>query len=190
MEDTLWRNYNVVWLFIESRKLVPISEILTKEQFDKDVKANKYIIIECKGNIFIILVSVRSDVSNKTEPFVNMYNKLPNNSELIMFTKNDNNNKIRAYANDNDIKLFIYPMSIIHLDIRYGPGVPKHEIATEEDLNILEDNYVKRNTMPLILSIDPQAIWLGAKHGDIIKITRNSDVTLHAIYYRLCVSTM
>ncbi|MCX8188186.1 MAG: DNA-directed RNA polymerase subunit H [Nitrososphaeria archaeon] len=63
--------------------------------------------------------------------------------------------------------------------------VPKHEVlSSEEAKNILETYRVKPHQLPYILSSDPVVKELGAKPGDIIKITRKSDVSGIAYYYR------
>lgn len=63
--------------------------------------------------------------------------------------------------------------------------VPRHEILSpEEAKNVLETYRVKPHQLPYILSSDPVVKVLGAKPGDIIKITRKSDVAGVSYYYR------
>ncbi len=53
--------------------------------------------------------------------------------------------------------------------------VPKHEFATEEDLQMLRERYsIEIHQLPKILVSDPAVQILGAKPGDVLKITRNS----------------
>ncbi len=53
--------------------------------------------------------------------------------------------------------------------------VPKHEFATEEEIAMLREKYsIDKRNLPKILISDPAVQILGAKPGDVLKITRNS----------------
>jgi len=66
--------------------------------------------------------------------------------------------------------------------------VPKHEILKEEEveelLNLLG---VKKEQLPKIKASDPIVKEIGAKPGDVIKITRKSLTAGVSIFYRLVV---
>ena len=65
--------------------------------------------------------------------------------------------------------------------------VPKHEVlAKSRHEELLSSLAVDENRLPKIKITDPQVKLLGAKVGDIIKITRE-DPTRENIYYRLVV---
>lgn len=64
--------------------------------------------------------------------------------------------------------------------------VPKHEIVPEEKLEELFKKYgSKANKFPQILKDDPAVEEIGAKKGDLIKITRKSYTMGKAIYFRV-----
>lgn len=64
--------------------------------------------------------------------------------------------------------------------------VPKHEILSEEEKQqVLERYGVQPYQLPFISVNDPVVKELGAKPGDIIKITRSSETAGKAIYYRI-----
>jgi len=68
--------------------------------------------------------------------------------------------------------------------------VPKHEILSKADGKGILKKYVsKPNQLPHILVSDPIAKELGAKAGDILKITRVSETAGTAPYYRLVVES-
>jgi len=66
---------------------------------------------------------------------------------------------------------------------------PKHEILSpEEKEKILKELGVKEEEMPKILSTDPVVKAIGAKKGDLIRITREDDLSGYRrkyYYYRI-----
>jgi len=65
--------------------------------------------------------------------------------------------------------------------------VPKHEIlAKSKEEEVITSLGIRREDLPKIKASDPQVKILGAKPGDIIKITR-TDATKENLYYRLVV---
>lgn len=66
--------------------------------------------------------------------------------------------------------------------------VPKHEIVPSEKADgLLKKFGVEREAMPKILEKDPAVMEIGAKKGDIIKITRASHTAGEAVYFRAVV---
>ncbi len=64
--------------------------------------------------------------------------------------------------------------------------VPKHEILSEKEKEeVLKKYNISEKQLPKILYSDPIIKEIGAKVGDLIKITRNSRVAGKTIYYRL-----
>ncbi len=66
--------------------------------------------------------------------------------------------------------------------------VPKHEILSEEEKKkLLEKFNISLKQLPRILITDPCVKALGAKVGDVIKITRKSPTAGEYFYYRVVV---
>ena len=66
--------------------------------------------------------------------------------------------------------------------------VPKHEILSkEEEEELLKKLNTTKKHLPKILSTDPIVKALGAKKGDIIRITRKSVYAGEYYYYRVVV---
>ena len=66
--------------------------------------------------------------------------------------------------------------------------VPKHEIMKKtEAKELLTSMRIDSDQLPKILEHDPVIEAIGAKKGDIIRITRNSPTAGEAIYYRLVI---
>lgn len=64
--------------------------------------------------------------------------------------------------------------------------VPLHEIMSEKDVKqLLEKLQCRKQDLPKILDTDPMVLKLGAKPGDVVRITRDSQTAGEAYYYRL-----
>jgi DNA-directed RNA polymerase subunit H len=74
------------------------------------------------------------------------------------------------------------------IDVLGHELVPKHEVLSEEEKKeVLERYKVSQFQLPKILVSDPAARAIGAKVGDVIKITRESPTAGKAIAYRCVV---
>ena len=63
--------------------------------------------------------------------------------------------------------------------------LPKHELVPADDRGkMLKDQSVRMEGMPKIKAKDPAIAQLGARNGDMVKITRE-DPTGKNVYYRL-----
>ena len=78
------------------------------------------------------------------------------------------------------------PPSLPSFDVfKHKPLIPKHEVLSEEEKKVvLEENHVEPYQFPWIKEKDPIAIILGARRGDILKITRSSKTAGTYISYR------
>ncbi len=64
--------------------------------------------------------------------------------------------------------------------------VPKHEILSKEEKEQLLARYrIKERNLPKIKPNDPAAAAIGAKPGDVLRITRSSKTAGESVYYRL-----
>ncbi len=63
--------------------------------------------------------------------------------------------------------------------------VPRHEKLSEKEAReLLEGYHVSLSSLPKIKSGDPAIRSLGAKQGDIIRITRKSRTAGETVFYR------
>ncbi|MDY0266533.1 MAG: DNA-directed RNA polymerase subunit H [Methanimicrococcus sp.] len=70
-------------------------------------------------------------------------------------------------------------------------SVPHHEIIGEEEVaNVLEKFAIDKEKLPKIRYDDPIALEIGAKIGDVVKITRKSQTAEESFYYRLVIDTI
>jgi len=67
--------------------------------------------------------------------------------------------------------------------------VPLHEKLTEnETKNLMETYQLKsKSQLPVILRTDIIARWLGLRHGDVVRITRNNPSSGIYYFYRCCI---
>lgn len=71
------------------------------------------------------------------------------------------------------------------LDITGHVLVPKHEVMPKDEVEELLRRYkITVHQLPMIKSSDPVARAIGAKPGDVVKITRRSPTAGKAIAYR------
>jgi DNA-directed RNA polymerase subunit H len=74
----------------------------------------------------------------------------------------------------------------LKIDIQEHKLVPKHEIMTEEEIaNEFSDVDYDYKDLPKIKSDDPVAEVIGAKPGDVLRITRDSETAGVFVTYRI-----
>ena len=143
---------------------IPIEEInfnvifmLTNEQ---RVAKLKKILDEKNTDMNVIIVS--KDIINETEK--KKLIKLEFNIELFNLTE------LQYNVSKHDL-------------------VPKHELLKEDEIETLIASLQlkSKNQLPHILKTDPMARYLGAKSGNIIKITRISPTSGIYFVFRICI---
>ncbi|MGA3109710.1 MAG: DNA-directed RNA polymerase subunit H [Candidatus Bathyarchaeia archaeon] len=66
--------------------------------------------------------------------------------------------------------------------------VPKHELLSKKDAEeLMHEFHIRPYQLPYIKTSDPAAETLGAKMGDILRITRKSATAGEVIVYRYVV---
>ena len=69
--------------------------------------------------------------------------------------------------------------------------VPKHEIMSEEDKKLVLTQFnATEEQFPFLFSTDPVVREVGAKPGDMIRITRVSDTAGETTYFRFVVEAV
>lgn len=71
------------------------------------------------------------------------------------------------------------------INILNNEFVPEHTILTEEESNELLEKYnITYDKLPLILDTDPIVKIIGAKPGNVLKITRDHSPAGISVFYR------
>lgn len=74
------------------------------------------------------------------------------------------------------------------IDIFLSSLVPKQEILPEDEKKILlEKLHITESQLPKVMSSDPAVKILGAKKGEVLKISRKSQTAGDCVYYRIVI---
>ncbi len=73
-------------------------------------------------------------------------------------------------------------------DITQHELVPAHVILSEKEKEQVLTKYnIESSKLPKMLTTDPVALSIGAKSGEVVKITRESHTAKESVAYRLVV---
>lgn len=172
---------------------------MPQEVLEKQLYREGYVIIDCvyppdyriagkRGlKLYAVLCHANSDFHNKSANVGKLFSSLPSEKcELLLFTgqhlKSQVITKITEYKH-------IDTYGILH--IRIAVELPKcvhcspHSVITLDEQKLLEEQLkIDVKKLPLILTSDPQIIWIGAVAGEVVKIKGMSSVAGDAITYR------
>lgn len=66
--------------------------------------------------------------------------------------------------------------------------VPKHELLSKKEAeDLMKEFHIRPYQLPYIMTSDPAAETLGAKVGDILRVTRRSPTAGEVVVYRYVV---
>jgi DNA-directed RNA polymerase subunit H len=87
-----------------------------------------------------------------------------------------------ARSNAPDMHIELIPKSLPTFDVFQHEYVPLHEVVSEEERDAISKKYhAEPYQFPWIKVTDPITIILGAKPGDVLKITQDSETA--GLYY-------
>lgn len=116
----------------------------------------------------------------------------PNDTLVLLVNDNVSSDSLTEIINNFQLKqkkfIQIFNIESLMFNITEHILVPHHEIMNQTETVNIMSKYNIQNTLqlPLILQSDPVAKFIGAKRGDIVKITKPSETAGEYVNYRLC----
>ena len=93
-----------------------------------------------------------------------------------------------ARSNAPEMSIELIPSSLPTFDLFEHSYVPIHEIVTEKQRKEISEKYhAEPYQFPWVKATDPVAIILGAKPGDVLKVTQKSETAGEYFSYRYVV---
>lgn len=201
-----YKNIRKAFLNPEYRALETSDPELKYEEFSKLLLAQKYILLKCKyPNNFrresyrgrmalIVLTRYDSEYHNRSKEFISLLDKLSaqpevkSSSESDLFLVTNQLLKKRTIKKVRNYRHFVFNNI---LSVRFAVELPKanlccrHEITTIEEIKKLsEECYIRVDKDKYIAEDDAQNIWIGGFPGELVKITKPSQMAGYAINYR------
>jgi len=159
-----------------------------------DIKKKHNITNDLEKIIYILLLHNESEYDSKTANFKSLINtiKYPN-CNIITISKNSLSthvNKQIVELSTDTKKIFSYTYDKFKFLVFNHVLCSPHTILTkDEEYNLLNKILrKKKNNLPKIKITDPQAIWIGAEIGNVIRIDRDSEITGKSVYYRVVIN--
>ncbi len=149
-----------------------------------------------EAECLVVLIAPNSKHSSKSQDFKKLLKTLPKKAERleVMFVSEYaftiNIKKQLAMFKTENPKIYIedFDYDKFLIEIPKHVSVPKHEIATEEEVAAYcFRHFTTRDKFPKIHVTDSPAVWIGLKIGMVVKITRVSENAGEAIAYRYCI---
>ena len=194
--------YKNIQKLLKYRNIDTNYKFLTIDEFSIEINHYGYILIEgvvAEKKSFVLLFSPESNYALKGPDFKSLFRSkfqkdiLETGCDILIISEFPLSNHIKKVIDSFKIdysKIFIefYPYDKFIIHIPKHISVPKHEIAPKEEIDDLLTNYYKsKNSFPKMLASDSAAIWIGARPGDVVKISRISDSAGKSIAYRLVI---
>jgi len=172
---------NVIFEMLEDRGY---SLIKSMEKQDNQIKILFEKKDESKNKILVVLLfeNGKKEIINKLAVKLNEM-KIKNCILVLNNISSQSREIIPELKNTGGNSIFIEIFEFIELthNVSRNIMVPKHELLSEEETNILLNEYkIKKNQLPIILDTDPQVRYHNWDVNSVIKITRRNG----EIYYR------
>jgi DNA-directed RNA polymerase subunit H (RpoH/RPB5) len=184
--------------FIKYRNIKTDYVFKTIDKFSVSLNTLQYELIEGKdakdNPICIFLVQSESKYGKKADEFKKLINRFVKNcSDVIYITDGLSssyiNKKINEYRDENQINIFAYTYEYFIIVLPETDSSFKHEVTPEEEFDFYcKRLYISKEHLPKIDAYnDPQLVWIGAKRGDIIRISGKSETAQEVEEYRLAI---
>ncbi len=212
--------YQNVSAFYGYRGLVSLDREWTQAEFAKKIQKDKYMllsavdkshadalpsIIEYVENFneksarpdvhlfHILLIYPGTDCESKRANMMKFVNHIryPKAEVMIITTSKISNSVVKGLTALTQTKehrhhtFSPYTYELLTTIIPQYEMAPAYEILGEEAMREFD-----MEVLPKIFENDPQMVWLGARVGQVVKLTYLSEITIHAIKYRVVIPAM
>jgi DNA-directed RNA polymerase subunit H (RpoH/RPB5) len=168
---------------------------MEKKEFMKNMQFHGYVKIKATNAdgkvLYAFILRKGSDTGRKTAKFMNILNSIKEKeATLVVFSDIGIGEHIKKFMKTKYTKKKIVLKDYLFKHFKTSPRdnvlVPKHRLCSDEEAEVIKkDNMIKSNSQfPRISPSDAQVIWLGAVPGQVIEITRHTDVGVE-MYYRV-----
>lgn len=172
--------------FVDDMKKIAIPEA-NAQSGNFNIVAGQLCLVYNLGNVKYSVESVKSEIFK-------LCDKYPDSKHFVVIMQqivpNEKLLAVREYFANNKCTFEMFAIYELSCNISKHFMVPKHElISSEKDITkIIESEGVKsRHHFPHILITDPMARFIGAKLGNLVKVTRDSPSAGEHIIYRCVV---
>jgi DNA-directed RNA polymerases I, II, and III subunit RPABC1 len=104
--------------------------------------------------------------------------------KIILILQENPTNTIKKIADDNNCEIF--NINNLQINITKHRLVPKHSLATDEEVKTIIEKYNLRaiQQLPIILRTDPVIRYYNYPPNKVCKITRISKTSIKSVFYR------
>jgi DNA-directed RNA polymerase subunit H (RpoH/RPB5) len=197
-ERNVYTKYEMLLLMLEKyRKYKIISPILNHEDFIRQLNGQEYVRVLSKDSSSN--TEIASLMLTKTSKYLQTSNfnilmvkeaKFDAKTKIILVISNSkvSIHIFSAMAKINNMQIYNYLYTHFLAEIPKGPFVPIHEIMPlKEAKKLLAKTKIMPLQLPKIFEDDPQCIWIGARIGQILKLTSPSELAGMVIEYKLVI---
>jgi DNA-directed RNA polymerase subunit H (RpoH/RPB5) len=197
---------NIYKFATEYRKYTLVDKKPTDVEFKKQLQYDRYIKIEAltpqKERVTMVILDENSKYTKTMSDLRLLLVQITRADKKPAPNSTDRPNRLLIIVSKEDLKaqiakiapiipwaqIFNYYYHHFIIEIPKAIFCSPHVIIGEEERQTLRANYIDQdpncNVLPRIFEDDPQCIWIGAKVGDIVRITRLSNNVGESVEYR------
>ena len=148
---------------------------------------------DIEGFLTLRLENINESFDDSNPEKETLLQNLKSKRTIIIVTREMPSENIRRYTEsfykENGIYVQIFFIKTLMFDVTKHRDVPHHEIVSEEEANnVIKPIYrlKSKQELPVISKYDPVAMFIGARPGQICKITRVNETSGEIHVFRCC----
>lgn len=186
----LWKARNTIIEMMQDRGYTSSNTVIDYASFiakypGAQTETNVLNFVATKEQSIAIHFTSEDKISKKSLDTLASNYSLQGVESVILVTFNKLNPACKALLKSIKMNFEHFLIEELQFNITKHCLVPKHRIMSiSEQESFLKSTKCEKSNLPSILTIDPVSRYFGAKVGDVFEITRNSQTTGTALYYR------